>query len=270
MDSHPVSNIATAAVGPRHGLLHEIRVDPGTTQPLGGLNPYSPHYARIGQQFKNILIEQAGLHKKSRLLDIGCGTGRLTSSLHDFIEADYHGFDVHPHFIDYCQQTYTNKNFHFKHVDVRHDEYNPAGLIDPATFEFPYPSRSFDVVTAIAVFNHFHTKWIFQYIRQIGRVLRPKGIFLGTILLLNQQSMEFINRRERPPYQFNHRTPESWHDFHDRPLFNVAHPEEGIRRAFIKNNLMIREPIRYGEWCESKVALSGPDVLVACKGGWGQ
>ncbi len=265
MGDHPVADApAATGVSPRR-LLHEIRVDPGVTAPLGGLNPYSPHFARIGKQFHQLLIEHAGLHKNSRLLDVGCGTGRLAHPLQDFLEVDYHGFDVHPHFIDYCQKTYRKKNFKFKHVDVRHDEYNPGGTLDPAKFEFPYPSRSFDVVTAIAVFNHLHTKWVFQYVREIARVLKPKGIFLGTMLLLNQQSMEWINGRQKPPYQFSHRTPESWHDFEDRPLFNVAHPEEGIRRVFIKSNLMLREPVRYGEWCESKIALAGPDVLIARK-----
>lgn len=268
MGDYPIANAPAVIDVSSRRLLHEIRVDPKVTVPLGGLNPYSPHYARIGKQFHNLLIEHAGLNKKSKLLDVGCGTGRLAHSLQDFIEGDYHGFDVHPHFIDYCCQTYTRKNFKFKHVNVRHEEYNPLGTIDPCTFELPYPSRSFDVVAAIAVFNHFHTKWVFQYVREIARVLKPKGTFLGTMLLLNQQSIEYINKRQDVPYQFSYRTPESWHDFETRPLFNVAHPEEGIRRVFIKSNLMLREPIRYGEWCESKMAIAGPDVLISRKGGW--
>lgn len=264
MDNHPITNATTTAnIKPRS--LSEIRVDPTEKKPLGGLNPFSPHYARIGKQFQNLLIEYAGLSPRSHILDIGCGTGRLAYPLQDFLEGDYHGFDVHPHFIDYCQKTYTKSNFHFLHQDIQHDEYNPDGKIDPMAFEFPYPARSFDIVTAIAVFNHMHTNWIFQYIKQISRVLRPKGVFLGTILLLNRQSTEFINNREKLPYQFTYRTQESWHDHADRPLFNVAHPEEGIRRAFIKSNLMIREPIRYGEWCESRIALSGPDIIIAQK-----
>lgn len=267
MGTDPLPETPAAVVAPRRpGLLHDIRVNPAETAPLGGLNPYSPHYAKIGEQFHRLLIEQAGLHQKSTILDIGCGTGRLAHPLHDFLEGDYHGFDVHPHFIDYCRQTYTKPNFHFKSFDIRHDEYNPSGVIDPVTFEFPYSVNSFDIVTAIAVFNHFQTDWIFQYVRQISRILKPKGIFFGTFLLLNRQSMEFINRRRRAPYQFTHRTPKSWHDYESRPLFNVAHPEDGLRRVFIKSRLMIKEPIRYGEWCESKIALAGPDVIIAQKG----
>lgn len=267
MGNNPFQEVATAATNlkPKHGLLADIRIDKSQIAPLGGINPYSPHYTRIGKQFHNLLIEYAGLQKKSCILDIGCGSGRLANSLQDFTAGDYFGFDVHPHFIDYCKTTYTKPNFKFATVDLKHDEYNPNGKLNTATYEFPYPAKTFDVVTAIAVFNHFQTDWIFQYIRQIARVLKPKGIFLGTILLLNQQSIEFINKRSQPPYQFIHRKPESWHDFELRPLFNVAHPEEAIRRVFIKSNLMIREPIRYGEWCESRIALSGPDIIIAQK-----
>lgn len=265
MGSDPIATPPTGITPRRQELLADIRVDPAQTAPLGGLNPYSPHYARIGGQFKQLLIEHAGLTNSSNVLDVGCGTGRLTSALHGFLTGEYHGFDVSKHFLGYCRKTYTKPNFHFLHCDVRHDEYNPNGAVDPTTFAFPYPHKSFDIITAIAVFNHFHTSWVFQYVRQISSLLRPKGIFLGTILLLNQQSMEFINRRQKPPYQFGHRTPESWHDFETRPLFNVAHPEDAIRRVFIKSNMMIREPIRYGEWCESKIALAGPDILIAQK-----
>jgi hypothetical protein len=88
------------------------------------------------------------------------------------------------------------------------------------------------------------------------------------MILLNQQSMEFINERTAQPYLFPLRTKESWHDFAQRPLFNVAHPEEAVRRVFIKSGLMIKEPIRYGEWCGGRSALTGPDVIIARKGGW--
>lgn len=267
MDNNPLAEVATTTndLKPKHGLLADIRIEESLVAPLGGINPYSPHYARIGKQFNNLLIEYARLQRKSRILDIGCGSGRLAHPLQDFLVGDYHGFDVHPHFIDYCKTTYTKQNFKFSTIDIRHDEYNPNGKLDAATYEFPYPAKTFDVVTAIAVFNHFQTNWLFQYIRQISRVLKPNGVFLGTMLLLNQQSMEFINKQTRPPYQFIHRKPESWHDFESRPLFNVAHLEESVRRVFIKSNLMIREPIRYGEWCESRIALSGPDVIIAQK-----
>jgi SAM-dependent methyltransferase len=247
--------------------LGEIRFASDITLPLGGLNPYSPHFERIGKHFANLLIDHAALTPKSRVLDVGCGSGRLAQPLLEYVGLDnYRGFDINPYFINHCRQSYGEA---FDIYDIYHEEYNPTGKLDPLSFEFPYENRRFDVVVALALFNHFRLPWVFQYVRQIARVLKPKGIFMGTFLLLNQQSMEFINTKKRPPYSFPYRTPESWHDFETRPLFNVAQPEEGVRRVFIKSNLMIKEPIRYGEWCLSKIALAGPDVLLARKGGWG-
>lgn len=242
--------------------LADIKIDPAQKKPLGGLNPYSPHFDQIGQQFRRILTEHAGLNRKSRVLDVGCGTGRLAKALTGAVHS-YHGLDVHQGFIDYCKTTYRDQDFTY--ADVRHDEYNPGGTVEPTTYEFPYPARSFDLVCVVAVFNHFYTPWVFQYVRQISRVLRPKGLLVATFLLLNQRSMEVINTRTRTPYLFPHRTDESWHDDGGRPLLNVAHPEEAVRRVCIKSNLMIREPLRYGEWVGSKIALAGPDIIIAQK-----
>ncbi len=91
-------------------------------------------------------------------------------------------------------------------------------------------------------------------------------MMLTTILLLNKQSMEFIKSKSKQPYLFPYKTENGWHDFESRPLFNVAHPEAAIRRTCIRSGMMIREPIRYGQWCLSNIALAGPDVILAKKG----
>lgn len=263
MDSDSVTpGTATSLTTIRPELLANIRVDPTVTAPLGGLNPYNQHYSIIGKQFHRLLIEYAGLTKNQCILDIGCGTGRLAAQLTDFSK-EYHGFDVHPHFIDYCNTTYKSPSVHFDCFDINHAEYNPTGKINPLEFEFPYPALKFDIVVAIAVFNHFKVEWVGHYIKQVKRILKPRGVFFGTHLLLNEQSIKFSGQRRKPPHQFAHYCDESRCDFENRPLFNIAHRETTIRRMFIDSGFMIREPILYGEWCGSSAAITGPDVVIA-------
>ena len=249
----------------RYARLCEIRVDPKITTPLGGLNPFAPSYDSLGQHFLNIFIEHAGLQPKHRVLEIGSGTGRIAKALSGFIDGGkYVGFDVNSYFVDWCKQNLQYPKFSYGWYDLQHDEFNPAGKIDSTKFSFPYADNSFNIVCAIALFNHLQPDTVVQYIKEISRVLVNRGIFIGTFMLLNQQSQYSINTSGKP-YIYEIQNNDAWYAYKDRPLFNVLHPELIVRRSFITNHLMLREPIRYGEWCGSTLALTGHDVLIAKK-----
>jgi SAM-dependent methyltransferase len=236
---------------------------------LGGLNPFSPKFESLGLKYLRLMIEHSGLRPDHKILDVGCGTGRIAKVLQGFLDnGKYDGFDVNEHFVDYCKSSIVDKKFDFRFCNVQNDEYNPAGDISPEAFEFPYGDRSFDRVCAIGVFNHLELPWAFQYVREITRVLKPKGIFFGTFFLLNGISMPYVRNKENHPLKFEIETDDVWYEYKDRPLFNVALSEQPIRRVFIKSGLMIKEPIKYGHWCGFKNAIVGHDVIVAIKGQW--
>jgi len=236
---------------------------------LGGLNPFSPKFKSLGLRYLRLMIEHSELLPNHKILDVGCGTGRIAKVLEDFLDdGKYDGFDINEHFVEYCKSTINDKRFNFCFCDVQNGEYNPSGNIDPEKFKFPYDDLSFDRVCAIGVFNHLELPWATQYIREITRVLKPKGIFFGTFFLLNGISMPYARNREDHPLKFEVETNDAWFEYKDRPLFNVALAEQPIRRTFINNGLMIKEPIRYGNWCGSKNAIIGHDVIVAIKGQW--
>jgi len=246
----------------------DITISPLEKRPLGGLNPYNEHFGHIGNHFCKLLTEHAGLNVNSKILDVGCGTGRLAKPISRLLDGgEYVGVDVNNEYIEYCIENHLGTGVRFDHLDVRHDEYNPTGIIDPSDVRLPLPDNYFDITVAIALFNHMETRWVFRYISEMTRVLKPKGILFATFLILNSRSTQLIEKDPKA-MPFEHRTPDSWHRHKDRRLINVAIPESGLRQHMIKCGLMVKEPIRYGEWCGSPLAITGHDVVVAIKGQW--
>jgi SAM-dependent methyltransferase len=247
-------------------LLGQLRPDPGLKSPLGGINPYHEAFDQIGQQFKQLLTGYANLTTNSKILDIGCGTGRLAKQLIGWMpKNNYHGIEINKDYHNYCKRTYKSE---FSLLDINHAEFNPSGKIQPEDFKLDFPDSSFTHCCMIAVLNHFKIEWFEQYAAEISRILVHKGIFFATAILINSSSDEATKRRNKPPFLFDHREENQWWDFYQRPLFNTAISEHLVRRSLVKHGLMIKEPIRYGEWCGSQMAITGHDVIIASKGGW--
>lgn len=233
------------------------------TAPLGGINPNSKHFDIIGSQISNLIIQHTNINKNSRVLEIGCGTGRICKQLLKSINpTKFIGIDVNKRFIQYCEDNYKAR---FEHVDINNQEYNSNGKIEQSQFDIPYDNNSFDIVYSIAVFNHCDKPCIMRYIQEISRLLRHNGMLFYTIILLNNTSIQSIDRRDKHPFKFQLRNDECWYEYEKRPLWNVAIKEQIIRRQMINNKLTIIDPIRYGEWCGSKAAITGHDVIIASK-----
>lgn len=121
------------------------------------------------------------LDRKSRLLEIGCGPGRLPigilTSVGDI--ASYLGVDVNKRSVDWCRRHIEphHPSFHFVHLDVANRRYNQDGTL--ARARLPADDRSFDIVYLYSVFSHLLREDVEHYLGEIGRVLRPGGgVFL--------------------------------------------------------------------------------------------
>jgi SAM-dependent methyltransferase len=130
------------------------------------------------------LLRHWGLRPSSRVLEIGCGVGRLAYELASFLDADgrYTGFDVSPTAIGWCNEHYAPRlpNFRFDLLDVRNVRYRPSTGAEAASVEFPYPADEFDVVCAFAVFMHMQLPEIANYFAEIARVMKPDGFAVAT------------------------------------------------------------------------------------------
>jgi SAM-dependent methyltransferase len=110
---------------------------------------------------------QAGraLNSETRVLDFGCGWGRiLRFFLKDCRAANVHGVDVDPHLVAVCQSTFPYSQF----AQVNH--------APPTTL----PDESFDVITGYSVFSHLAEPVSLAWVAELTRLLKPRGLLFVT------------------------------------------------------------------------------------------
>src|SRR5262245_51373922 len=108
----------------------------------------SVHTPFIGELQRSLLVH-CGLTPNTRLLEIGCGVGRLAFELAPILtpHGSYAGFDISPEAIDWLVANYASRlpNYRFDLVDVTNRRYRPDAGSDPAAARFPYADEDFDM-----------------------------------------------------------------------------------------------------------------------------
>src|SRR5262245_2380217 len=68
-------------------------------------------FEKIGREFKSYFIDLANLQSNHRVLDVGCGIGRMAVPLTSYLsqEGEYYGFDIVARGIDWCQNRISPK-----------------------------------------------------------------------------------------------------------------------------------------------------------------
>ena len=148
-------------------------------------------FAATGEEFLGHFRELAGLGAQDRVLEIGCGIGRMARVLVPVLRppGSYDGFDVVDSGIAWCQERYrdTPAPFRFVHADLRNSAYNPGGTLDAGSYRFPYDDAAFDLVIATSLFTHLLPAAAEHYLAEAARVLAPGGRLLCTWLLFSAQ-----------------------------------------------------------------------------------
>lgn len=148
-------------------------------------------FAATGDEFLRHFRELGGLRASDRVLDIGCGIGRMARPLTGFLGADgpgsYDGFDVNPEGIAWCAARY-DERFTFVVADLFNARYNPSGTQPAAAFRFPYDDGRFDFALATSVFTHLLEPEADRYVAESARTLAPGGRLFATWFLLDEGS----------------------------------------------------------------------------------
>ena len=132
-------------------------------------------------------LKMRGLKAEHRLLDIGAGIGNLAVGLAGYLHGGYDGVEINADAVAWCQRDITVRypHFRFHHADIFSEAYNRRGSMVANTYRFPFADSQFDFVFLGSVFTHLMPYDVANYLREIGRVLKPGGTCVASHFLLD-------------------------------------------------------------------------------------
>ena len=153
---------------------HEIHIQPGgyVGDPLAGyIYHYGTNHFRMGndqderQKLVASTAEPPEDGRLKRILDLGCGPGRLTVALKDrFPDAEVWGIDVSGPMVRYA---------HMRAADMGKEVHFVQGLAEDTGF----PDGHFDLVYAYILFHEVPASVTRAIVREVHRITRPGGVF---------------------------------------------------------------------------------------------
>lgn len=226
----------------------------------------SGDYFRIGERAMELLDHLAGLRKSDRILDVGCGLGRLAWPLSGRLRGrgSYDGFDTVAAYVDWCRGNLglDPGRFRFHHADIRTTLYNPTAAVRAEDFVFPWPDRSFDLVIATSLFTHLLPPAARHYFGEIARTLDRRGRLFASFFILDERGRAAVSTGATTPKLAT----EIEHGRVDDPAVPeaaVAYDWDWLRGALAEAGLEIAA-MHAGYW-KGHPALEYQDLLVAVR-----
>ena len=228
----------------------------------------SGDFKKIGEEFLEYFIKIGGLKTTDRILDVGCGIGRMAIPITKYLskKGSYEGIDIVNDGIKWSTEKITSKypNFRFQLADIFNETYNPKGKYKSSDYKFPFEDKSFDFIFLTSVFTHMLPHDMENYLSEISRVLKSDGKCLITFFLLNQESLSRIDKKQSR-LDFKYKFGDYRIVDNNKPENAISYDENFVRTLYEKYALKIVEPIQYGEWRGRESFLSFQDIIVSVK-----
>jgi SAM-dependent methyltransferase len=233
-------------------------------EPWETIHHVGSSYSAAGKHGVDLLRAHAGLVPHDRILDIGCGNGRLTLPLVEALSSTggYVGFDVSRAAIRYCRRRFgpERPDFEFHHIDVHNRVYNPGGAVVETQTRFPCADGVITLAVANSVFTHLPLETIRRYLHETRRVLAPGGRAAFTAFVLTPQVREWIAQGHSPvplkPWREGAMTVDPYW-----PENAVAYDEEVLREAIGAAGLTL-DDVLVGNWRPAHTYAGNQDMLI--------
>lgn len=227
----------------------------------------SGDFTKQGLHLLDLVKEYAHLKPDGKILDVGCGIGRLAISLTRYLNADgqYDGFDIVKRGIDWCNKKIAVKypNFHFLYIDLKNDLYNLSTDDEAKDFKFPYPKDTYDCIVLTSVFTHMMPDDVDNYLQQISLVMKKEGRCLATFFLLTP---EIKKQMEEDKIEFKFLHSYDGYSLMDKKVkeANIAF-DTSYLNAMLEKNGLYAESIHQGSWSHGTSPLDFQDVVIIKK-----
>jgi len=205
-------------------------------------------FLELGDQLVDTIERHAELGPSTRILDVGCGYGRLAHALQRRgFEGTYLGLDVQSRVIRWCTRSLGSERFEFRHADLQNERYNPAGKAVIPELEFD--RGSFDVVCAFSVFTHMWHEDVEAYFELFRRVLADDGRAIATFFFMDRTWRQLADEGKamRLPHA---RGRYCRFKSADEPLHVVGYELEWVVRRGIIAGLLPAAPPQFGSWSQ--------------------
>lgn len=134
------------------------------------VNTTNSYFFKLGSiqtfgQFMEVACKHIDFNCVQRILDWGCGCGRLTMHFLSIIhELEVFGCDIDPLAIEW-----SNNN-------IKSDVFSVINPFPP----IEYVSDSFDVIFSYSVFTHLSSDIQHSWLKEMKRILKPNGLLIAT------------------------------------------------------------------------------------------
>lgn len=114
------------------------------------------------------LIERVDIHEGDSVLDLACGTGTITSFLHDFSGSDVYGLDLSPKMIEIAKAKYLDRPWaHFEEGDFL--SWDKEEKFDVIVLYNAYPHFKDPALLSERFAKHLNEGGRFAIIHSLGR-----------------------------------------------------------------------------------------------------